>query len=106
MHTVDVKLVPEEKGIYDLFSDTMGRGHMVKCGVKAYVWNASAKAFDRNVQLTKQATRSYCRSSKDCRSSVVERPLALGALPGTLRRECEYDSYADTRELAKLRNTD
>jgi hypothetical protein len=39
-----------------------------------------------------------------CRSSVVERLLALGALPETLRRECEYDSYADTRELVKHRN--
>jgi hypothetical protein len=41
-----------------------------------------------------------------CRSSVVEPLLVLGALPGTLRRECEYDSYADTRELVKRRNTD
>jgi hypothetical protein len=39
-----------------------------------------------------------------CRSSVVERLLALGALPQTLRRECEYDSYVDTRELVKHRN--
>jgi hypothetical protein len=39
-----------------------------------------------------------------CRSSVVERLIALGALPERLRRECEYDSYADTRELVKHRN--
>jgi hypothetical protein len=65
MHTVDVKLVPEKKAIYDMFSDNDGAGHLVKCGVKAYVWNASAKAFDWNAQLTKQATRSYCRSSQE-----------------------------------------
>jgi hypothetical protein len=39
-----------------------------------------------------------------CRSSVVERLIALGALPERLRRECEYDSYADTRELVKHRS--
>ncbi len=39
-----------------------------------------------------------------CRGSVVERLVALVALPETLRHECEYDSYADTRELVKLRN--
>jgi hypothetical protein len=62
MHTVDAKLVPEKKAIYDMFSDNDGAGHLVKCGVKAYVWKASAKAFDLNAQLTKQASRSYCQS--------------------------------------------
>ena len=38
-----------------------------------------------------------------CRSSGVERLIALCALPERLRRECEYDSYADTRELVKHR---
>ena len=59
----DVKLMPEKKAIYDMFSDNDGAGHLVKCGVKAYVWNA--KAFDWNAQFTKQATRSYCRTSQD-----------------------------------------
>ena len=63
MHTVDAKLVPEKQAIYDMFSDNDEAGHLVKCGVKAYVWNASAKAFDLNAQLTKQASRSYCQSS-------------------------------------------
>lgn len=64
MHTVDAKLVPEKKAIYDMFSDKDGAGHVVKCGVKAYVWNASAKAFDLNAQLSKQASRSYCQSPR------------------------------------------
>jgi hypothetical protein len=63
MHTVDAKLVPEKKAIYDMFSDNDGAGHLVKCGVKSYVWNASAKAFELNAQLTKQASRTYCQSS-------------------------------------------
>jgi hypothetical protein len=63
MHTVDAKLVPEKKAIYDMFSDNDGAGHVVKCGVKSYAWNASAKAFELNAQLTKQASRTYCQSS-------------------------------------------
>ena len=65
MHSVDVKLVPEKKAIYDIFSDNDGAAHLIKCGVKAYVWNANAKTFDLNAQLSKQATRSYCHSSQD-----------------------------------------
>ena len=65
MHSVDVKLVPEKKAIYDVFSDNDGAGHLAKCGAKAYVWNARSKTFDWKAQLTKQATRSYCRSSQE-----------------------------------------
>jgi hypothetical protein len=36
-----------------------------------------------------------------CRCDVVERLLALGGLSDALRRECEYDSYTDTRSLLK-----
>lgn len=63
MNTVAVKLVPEKNAIYDLFSGNDGNGHLAKCGANAYVWNASAKTFDWNARLTKQATRSYCRSA-------------------------------------------
>ena len=63
MHALDAKLVPEKKAIYDMFTDNDGAGHLVKCGLKAYVWNASAKAFDLNPQLTRQASQSYCRQS-------------------------------------------
>jgi hypothetical protein len=62
MHTTDAKLVPEEKAIYDIFSDNDGEGHVAKCGVKAYVWNGSAKAFDLNAHLSRKASRRYCRS--------------------------------------------
>jgi hypothetical protein len=65
MHPVDVKLVPEKKAIYDVFSDNDGAEQLAKCSVKAYVWNAGAKAFDWNAQLTKRAARSYCRSSQE-----------------------------------------
>jgi hypothetical protein len=71
MHTVDAKLVPEKKAIYDMFSDNDGAGHLVKCGVKAYVWNASAKAFDLNAQLSKQASRSYCQSQQNAKSDAT-----------------------------------
>jgi hypothetical protein len=36
-----------------------------------------------------------------CRCYIVERLLALGGLSDTLRRECEHDSYWETRELVK-----
>ncbi len=62
MHSADVTLVPEKKAVYEVFSDNDGAGHLAKCGAKAYVWNANSKTFDWNAQLTKQATRSYCRS--------------------------------------------
>jgi hypothetical protein len=34
-----------------------------------------------------------------CRYFVVERLLELNGLPEILKRECQHDSYADTREL-------
>jgi len=34
-----------------------------------------------------------------CRSYAVERLLGMNALPDALKRECRYDSYADTRAL-------
>jgi hypothetical protein len=34
-----------------------------------------------------------------CRCAIIERLLALNGLSDALRRECEYDSYADTRAL-------
>jgi hypothetical protein len=37
-----------------------------------------------------------------CRSSVVERLLELRALTDDLRRECEYDSYLETRDLVRF----
>jgi hypothetical protein len=36
-----------------------------------------------------------------CRCAVVERMLAMNGLPDDLRRECEYDSYAETRALLR-----
>lgn len=36
-----------------------------------------------------------------CRYALVERLLALNRLPDDLRRECEYDSYAETRTLLR-----
>lgn len=41
-----------------------------------------------------------------CRCAVVERLLALNGLPDNLRRECAYDSYADTRDLLGIRTSD
>jgi hypothetical protein len=64
MNAVDVKLVPKKKAIYDLFSGNDAKGHLAKCGANAYVWNASARTFDWNVRLTKQAKRSYCHSAQ------------------------------------------
>jgi hypothetical protein len=40
-----------------------------------------------------------------CRFSIVERLNQLGVLTEKIRRECEYDSYADTRSLAKIGST-
>lgn len=39
-----------------------------------------------------------------CRSFVVERLLQLDGLSGTLKHECEHDSYSFTRELVNPRN--
>ena len=41
-----------------------------------------------------------------CRCAVVERLLTLNGLPDDLRRECAYDSYADTRYLCGIRTSD
>lgn len=38
-----------------------------------------------------------------CRSYVVERLLQLDGLPDMVRRECEHDSYLETRELVRPR---
>ena len=39
-----------------------------------------------------------------CRCYIVERLWELGRLPETLRRECEHDSYEETRELVRPRS--
>lgn len=40
-----------------------------------------------------------------CRCDIVERLSHLNALTEEMRRECEYDSYAETRSLVKVRRT-
>ena len=37
-----------------------------------------------------------------CRCDIVERLSHLNALTEDIRRECEYDSYAETRSLVKV----
>ena len=48
--------------------------------------------------LRKVYERQLCAH---CRHSVVERLLQLGGLTDNLRRECEYDSYPETRDLLR-----
>ena len=71
MHTVDVKLVPEKKAIFDIFSDTDGEGKPAKCGVRAFVWSAHARAFIFDAQLTTHASHNYCQSLFPFRSGAV-----------------------------------
>jgi hypothetical protein len=65
MHSVDVKLVPERKAIYDSFANNDAEGRPDKCGVKAYVWNTRNKTFDLNLPLSKSASEEYCRSLRE-----------------------------------------
>ena len=63
MHSVDVKLVPEKKAIYDMYSDSHPDGRpAAKCGVKAYVWNSKSRTFDLDTRLSPTASEDYCRS--------------------------------------------
>jgi hypothetical protein len=63
MHSVDVKLVPEKKAIYDMYSESDSDGRpAAKCGVKAYVWNSKSRTFDLDTRLSRTASEDYCRS--------------------------------------------
>ena len=62
MHSVDIRLVPEKKAIYDMSADSDRNGRpAAKCNVKAYVWNAGSRTFDLDSQLSKSAGQEYCR---------------------------------------------
>jgi hypothetical protein len=70
MHGRTVKLVPKKRAIYDVSwendgEDRVGTIRMQSCTAKAYVWNPKTETFDWNRKLTGQATRSYCRGSKE-----------------------------------------
>jgi hypothetical protein len=66
MHSVDVKLVPEKKAIYDMYSDSHPDGRpAAKCGVKAYVWNSKSRTFDMDTRLSQTASAEYCRSLRE-----------------------------------------
>jgi hypothetical protein len=52
--------------------------------------------------LTKLYEKEPCAH---CRSHIVERLLKLGGLTETLRRECEHDSYQETRKLVMAQAT-
>ena len=62
INTVDVKLVAEEKAIYDLFAQNDSNGKLAKCEVKAYVWNGKSQTFDLDSRLSKTMSAEYCRS--------------------------------------------
>jgi hypothetical protein len=66
MHSVDVKLVPEKKAIYDMYSESHPDGRpAAKCGVKAYVWNSKSRTFDLDTRLSQTASVEYCRSLRE-----------------------------------------
>jgi hypothetical protein len=66
MHSVDVKLVPEKKAIYDMYSESHPDGRpAAKCGVKAYVWNSKSRTFDMDTRLSQTASAEYCRSLRE-----------------------------------------
>jgi hypothetical protein len=66
MHSVDVKLVPEKKAIYDMYSESHPDGRpAAKCGVKAYVWNSKSRTFDLDTRLSQTAGVEYCRSLRE-----------------------------------------
>jgi hypothetical protein len=60
MHGADVKLAPEKNAIYGIHWDNDQEMHL-DCGANAYVWNRNTRAFRLDVELTKQATRTYCQ---------------------------------------------
>jgi hypothetical protein len=62
MHSVDVKLIPARKAIYERFADNDSEGKLARCGVKTYVWNPRTRTFDEDKRLSRVASDDYCRS--------------------------------------------
>ncbi len=60
MHGFDVKLAPSKSAIYGIHWDNDQEMHL-DCGANAYVWNRNTRAFRLDVELSKQATRTYCQ---------------------------------------------
>jgi len=58
MHSVDVKLVPENNALLDSHCDDDAEGKGVfHCKVTAYVWKPTARAFKLNMKLSRHASQ-------------------------------------------------
>ena len=58
MHSVGVKLVPENNALLDSHCDYTESEGVFHCKVIAYVWNATARAFKLDTKLSRQSTQS------------------------------------------------
>lgn len=63
MHSIDVRLCPEKKAVYEEFADNNSEGKLSRCGVKAYVWNPKTRTFDENRRESRIASADFCRTN-------------------------------------------
>ena len=60
MHTIAVKLLPEQEAVRDFAADNDSEGKPAHCDVKAYVWHAASKTFDLDQEVSRAQTTREC----------------------------------------------
>ncbi len=56
MHSLGVKLVPGKNALFDSHCDYANSDGVFHCKVTAYVWNPAARAFKRDMKLSRQSS--------------------------------------------------